>query len=78
MKTAISIPDDLFAEADRLARRLNQSRSQLYSRAIREYVARHSDDEVTAALNAVLEDVGSADAGFIGEAARQAAERIEW
>jgi metal-responsive CopG/Arc/MetJ family transcriptional regulator len=36
MKTAISIPDDVFAAAERLARRLKKSRSELYSRALRE------------------------------------------
>ena len=39
MKTAISIPDDLFASADRLAKRLKMSRSELYTRAVRQYVA---------------------------------------
>jgi hypothetical protein len=41
MKTAISIPDDVFADAERLARRLKKSRSELYSRAIREYIGEH-------------------------------------
>jgi len=49
MKTAISIPDDIFAQADALARVLKTSRSDLYTRAVREYVARHGEDEVTAA-----------------------------
>ena len=78
MKTAISIPDDVFTRADALARELKQSRSQLYTRAVREYVARHSADEVTAALNAMCDQVAAEDAAFIGESARQAGERIEW
>ena len=78
MKTAISIPDDVFTQADALARELKQSRSQLYARAVREYVARHSADNVTAALNAMCDDVAAEDSAFIGEAARQAGERIEW
>ena len=41
MKTAISIPDDLFSTADRLAKRLQMSRSELYARAVAEYVAEH-------------------------------------
>ena len=53
MKTAISIPDDVFAEADALARSTGRSRSELYSLAVREYVARHSSDAVTAALDAL-------------------------
>jgi len=47
MKTAISIPDDLFADAERLARVLKKSRSRLCGDAVREYVARHSADRVT-------------------------------
>src|SRR5207302_10510760 len=47
MKTAISIPDDVYAEVERLARRLNRSRSRLYADAAREYVARHDPDAVT-------------------------------
>jgi len=78
MKTAISIPDDIFEQADALARETRQSRSQLYSRAVREYVARHSADSVTAALNTVCAEVGAEDSAFIAEAARQSAERAEW
>ncbi len=51
MKTAISLPDALFAEADRLARRLAKSRSQLYREAVEEYIARHDPEEVTRALD---------------------------
>lgn len=58
MKTAVSVPDDLFAKADRLARRSHRSRSEVYSAALREYVARHAPDEVTAGIDAVLADVG--------------------
>ncbi len=39
MKTAISIPDDIFVSADHLAKRLNMSRSELYARAIQQYIA---------------------------------------
>jgi predicted transcriptional regulator len=78
MKTAISIPDDVFAEADELARRLNQSRSQLYSRAVREYVARHSADDVTAALDALYAQEDSALDAFGKAAAKRTLERSEW
>ena len=39
MKTAVSIPDDIFSSADRLAKRLKMSRSELYARAVKRYVA---------------------------------------
>jgi len=78
MKTAISIPDDVFAEADRLAQKLNQSRSQLYSRAVREYVARHSADDVTSALDALYAQEASADDEFATSAGKRTLERSEW
>lgn len=53
MKTAISLPDDLFESADDLAERLGVSRSQLYATAVAEYVAKHRDEDVTARLNEV-------------------------
>lgn len=53
MKTAISLPDPLFEAADRLARRLGKSRSQLYAEALRAYLDRNSDQNVTARLNEI-------------------------
>lgn len=53
MKTAISLPDGLFKEAERLARRQRKSRSRLYAEAIAEYVARHDPDWITQRLNEV-------------------------
>jgi ribose 1,5-bisphosphokinase PhnN len=78
MKTAISIPDEVFAEADRLAQRLKQSRSQLYSRAVREYVARHTDDDVTTALDTLYAQETPTDDGFGATAAKRTLERSEW
>ena len=78
MKTAISIPDDVFEEAERLADRLQTSRSQFYTRALAEFVARHDDDRVVAAMNSVVDEVGPALDEFTREAARQTLRRVEW
>lgn len=80
MKTAVSIPDDVFDEAERLAERLQTSRSQLYARALSEFVARHDDDRVTTAINRVVDELGNGAKmdDFTREAARQAARRVEW
>jgi metal-responsive CopG/Arc/MetJ family transcriptional regulator len=79
MKTAISIPDDVFQEADRLAAEQGKSRSELYSRAIREYVARHSSERITAALNAVYaEPEDEAELEFVDMVARETLRRSEW
>jgi metal-responsive CopG/Arc/MetJ family transcriptional regulator len=79
MKTAISVPDDLFAEVDRLARRSRRSRSEVYSAALREYVARHAPDEVTAGLDAVVAQAGQAKGdAFVMAAARGTLASTEW
>jgi hypothetical protein len=53
MKTAVSIPDPIFAAAEAAARRLGLSRSALYARAVDEFVRAHRGEGVTAALDAV-------------------------
>jgi metal-responsive CopG/Arc/MetJ family transcriptional regulator len=78
MKTAVSIPDDVFRGAERLARRSRKSRSQLYSEALKEYVARHAAEEVTEALNRVCDEVGDQQAPFLASAARRILDRTEW
>jgi len=55
MKTAISIPDQVYDHAEKLARRLGKSRSELYAKAVQNYFDRHQDDDVTAKLNAVYD-----------------------
>jgi predicted transcriptional regulator len=77
MKTAISIPDDLFADAEELARELKKSRSRLYGDAVREYVARHSAESITESLDRVCDEVEGR-SGFTGAAAHRTLERIDW
>jgi len=53
MKTAISIPDPLFDDAERLAKRMGVSRSELFQRAVSEYLREHREKDVTRLLNSV-------------------------
>ena len=78
MKTAVSIPDDVFADAERLAKRLRTSRSKLYARALAEYISRHSGDQVTSRLNEAVDRVGEDDNGFVSRATRQTMRRSRW
>jgi predicted transcriptional regulator len=78
MKTAISIPDRVFRDAERLAQRLQKSRSQMYSEAIAEYVIRHEPDSVTEQINAVCAEVDTRPDPFVAAAARRVLERTEW
>jgi metal-responsive CopG/Arc/MetJ family transcriptional regulator len=78
MKTAVSIPDDIFERAETLAHRAKRSRSEVYSCALSEYVARHAPDSVTEAMNRVLDDVKESADGLASRAARRTLERSEW
>jgi len=79
MKTAISIPDDVFAGAEKLAQRTKRSRSDIYAAAVREYLARHSVDAVTEAMNSVMEQVGGTlPDPFVSRAARNTLQQVEW
>ena len=78
MKTAVSIPDDVFKGAERLARRTRKSRSELFSDALKEYVARHAPEEVTDAMNRVCAELGHPKDPFVSSAARRVLERSEW
>jgi len=53
MKTAVSVPDDLFRRAEAAARRLRVSRSKFYATAIAEFLERRQSDAVTERLNEV-------------------------
>ena len=53
MKTAISIPDAEFEAAEKVAKRLGMSRSQLYRNTIADFLARHADYRVTEKLSEV-------------------------
>jgi metal-responsive CopG/Arc/MetJ family transcriptional regulator len=78
MKTAVSVPDEVFRAAERQARRAKKSRSQLYAEALSEYLARHAPDEVTDAMNRVIERVRESTDPFVSRAARRVLERSEW
>jgi hypothetical protein len=78
MKTAISLPDAVFEQADRLARQLGKSRSELYREAVAEYVARHDPEAITEAMNRVAEQVDIRPDAFSAAAGRALLDRSEW
>jgi metal-responsive CopG/Arc/MetJ family transcriptional regulator len=55
VKTAVSIPDDVFEAGDRAAKALGISRSELYARAVAEYVEQLRRTDVTRRLNEVYQ-----------------------
>jgi predicted transcriptional regulator len=78
MKTAVSIPDELFRRADELASRLGKSRSEVYREALADYVARRDPGAVTRALDEIADEFAADADVFVTEAARQTLERSEW
>ena len=78
MKTAISIPDAVYSEAERLSRRLRKSRSQIYTEAVTEYIARHDPEAVTEAMNRICDVVDTRPDLALTAAARRTLEAVEW
>ena len=56
MKTAISIPDEIFKEAERAAKRLGVSRSELYAKAVLDFVVRYRHESLTEKLNEIYSE----------------------
>ncbi len=78
MKIAVSIPDDVFEQAERLARGTRKSRSQFYADALREYVARHAPEEVTNRMDQVCSELDEPVDEFVSAAASRILARSEW
>jgi len=78
MKTAVSLPDDVFAAADDFAERARWSRSELYARALREYLDRHDEDHVTAQLDMLAAEIDTQVWPDVKRAVRKLLEQDEW
>ena len=78
MKTAVSIPDEVFKGAERLARRTKRSRSRLFSDALKEYLARHTPDQVTEAMDRAVDELGESKDTFVSSATRRVLEQSKW
>ena len=78
MKTAISIPDEIFREAEQAAKRLGMTRSEFFTRAVRDFLGIRRERAITASYDEAFAD-GSDDLGqFRVEAARRALLDVEW
>lgn len=78
MKIAISLPDELFEQAERLAERWELARSELYRRALEEYLARHVPDRVTRTLDRLSTELDSRSDEFVSAAGRRTLNRTKW
>ncbi len=79
MKVAVSIPDPIFDDAEALARRLNISRSKVYARALKEFVANNNGPSLTEQINAALDEIGEEpDPVLLRAGARTSLANTEW
>ena len=78
MDVAVSIPDDIFSEAEALAKRLKTSRSQIFSRALEEFIGRHAPDPVSELMNNVVKEIGNEADTVSVAAARRLLKKSEW
>ena len=78
MKTAVSIPDPLFEEGERLAERLGLSRSALYRCALETYLKEYRDEVIVERINEVCEEVETYLADDISSAAVAILEGADW
>jgi metal-responsive CopG/Arc/MetJ family transcriptional regulator len=55
MKTAVSLPDELFTKAEKKAKRLGVSRSRLFAIALEEYLQESDYQDTTNRLNEIYD-----------------------
>ena len=78
MKTAISVPDPIFAKVEEAAARLGVSRSEFFARAAERWLGELDDDGTTEAIDRALQGLPDEDTEFAARAARSVAQASEW
>ena len=78
MKTAISLPDAVFNAAELVAKKLNISRSELFTKALNDYLQRHQKNHITEALNEIYGEEGSSISSKILRAQTKSVESETW
>jgi metal-responsive CopG/Arc/MetJ family transcriptional regulator len=78
MKTAISLPDSVFAEAEALAKQLGLSLSELYSTALQAYLSKYNRQQILSQLNNVYSEESSDLDSTIATMQLMSLQREEW
>ncbi len=78
MKTAISIPDNIFQAAEQYAKNHGVSRSKLYSQALAQFLKKNSEEEITKKLNEIYSDQPSAVNEAVATIQFSSLEKEEW
>ena len=72
MKTAISLPDQLYQEAEKTAKSLGIPRSRLFAKALEDFIALHKRENITERLNKVYSKVEQSGFNHISNASVEA------
>ena len=78
MKTAISLPDELFKKVERKARQMGLSRSEFFARAAERFLESMNDERVTASYDEAFAAEDRATETFRRKATRAALLGVEW
>jgi len=82
MKTAISLPDRLYEDAEETAKSLGIPRSQLYAKAIEEFINNHKQERITELLNEVYSELSDSSESIISrvslESIRELTKNDSW
>jgi metal-responsive CopG/Arc/MetJ family transcriptional regulator len=78
MKTAISIPDDIFEKMEETSKKLGVSRSEIYRRAALEFLKRQEGEEITHRLNEVYSEEDSSLDPVIAALQYASLEKEQW
>jgi metal-responsive CopG/Arc/MetJ family transcriptional regulator len=77
MKNAISLPDALGHAADLYAAQRDMTRSELYARALSEYLSKHKHEDITEKINSVMAGICNSSEG-VGETGLSSIRNLEW
>jgi len=78
MKTAISLPDDLFVLADQFAKNLGISRSEFYATAVRAFIVAQQREDLSDRINAAYANLDTTLPEDIAKITRQKLLEVEW
>ncbi len=78
MKTAISLPDEVFKKVERKARQMGLSRSEFFVRAAERFLESMNHESVTASYNEAFASEDRATETFRRKATRAALLGVEW
>lgn len=78
MKIAVSVPDEVLERAERAARRLGLSRSELFTRAMVAFLSTHTDESITSSYDAASGESAESEDGAFRRKATQRLLAVEW